>query len=148
MNRIFIYFSDTGNGDAVAARMQEKGFAIRKAVPKKPLAKSFVLKILQGGFLAGLGAKAPLRSFDSDVSAFDEVVVGSPIWNGRLSCPINTVLAETDLSGKKVAFVLYSGSGEAPKAEAKLKAAYPNATILHMTSPLTKPEELEKLAVF
>ena len=146
MERIFIYYSDTGNGDAVASVLKNKGFAVRKAVPVKPLSKSFVLKILQGGFLAGIGAKAKLNGFDPDVSGYAQVCIGSPIWNGRLACPINTVLAQTDLADKKLTFVLYSGSGAAPKAESDLKAAYPNARILHLTSPLGKPEELEKLA--
>ena len=148
MSRIFIYYSDTGNGDFVASFLQDKGFAIRKVIPKKPLAKSFVLKILQGGFLAGIGAKSPLVDYDPDVSAFDEVVIGSPIWNGQLACPVNTVLEKTDLSGKKITFLLYSGSGAAPKAESKIKAAYPNAAIIHLVMPLKNPAELDKLSAF
>ena len=146
MSRIFIYFSDSGNGDAVASCLQEKGFAVRKVIPKKPLPKSFVLKILQGGFSAGIGAKFALKDYDPDVSAFDEIVIGSPIWNGQLACPVNTVLDRTDLSGKKITFLLYSGSGAAPKAESKLKTSFPDASVIHLTSPLSHPEELEKLS--
>ena len=97
-------------------------------------------------FSAGIGAKSALKDYDPDVSAFDEIVIGSPIWNGQLACPVNTVLDQTDLSGKKVTFLLYSGSGAAPKAESKLKASFPDAPVIHLTSPLSHPEELEKLS--
>ncbi|MBR0081969.1 MAG: hypothetical protein IJP98_04430 [Clostridia bacterium] len=146
MSRIFVYYSDTGNGDAVASYLKDKGFAVRKVIPKKPLAKSFFWKILQGGFLAGIGAKSPLNGFDPDVSAFDEVVIGSPIWNGRLACPINTVLEQTDLSEKKLTFLLYSGSGAAPQAESKIQSQFQSAAVLHLKQPLDNPAELTKLA--
>ena len=145
MKRIFIYYSDSGNGDTVAEYLNNKGFFIRKAVPQKPMPKAFALKILKGGFLAGIGAKTELSGFDPDVSDFDEVVIGAPIWNGRTASPVNTVLEKTDLSGKKVTFVLYSGSGQAPKAEAKLLARFPNAKVIHLRSPRSEKEELNKL---
>ncbi len=145
MSSIFIYYSDTGSGDAVAECLAGKGFAIRKAEPVKPMPSSFFLKILKGGFQAGIGSEAKLRDYDPDVSGFDEVVVGSPIWNGRITPQINTVLSETDLSGKKLSFVLYSGGGDAPKAEKKLKESYPGCTVINLKSPKQNPGELEKL---
>ena len=72
---------------------------------------------------------------------------GTPVWNGRVSCPVNTVLAETDLSGKDPVFVLYSGSGEAPKTEERIAKEYPNASIIHLKEPKSRREELDKLGV-
>ena len=73
------------------------------------------------------------------------LVIGSPVWNGSLSCPINTVLAETDLKGKALTFLLYSGSGGAPKAEQKIKERFPDARIVHLKEPKKNPDELKKL---
>ena len=146
MSKLFIYYSLSGNGDFVAGKLEEKGYAIRKVEPRKEPPKKFFFQILAGGFNAGRKYREPLKDYDADVSAFDEIVIGSPVWNGRLSCPINTVLAETALREKKVAFVLYSGSGEAPKAEKQIRNVLPDAAILHLQEPKKHPEMLDRLS--
>ena len=145
MNRLFIYYSQSGNGDLVAEAMQKQGFAIRKVVPKKKPPKSFFLQIMAGGFGAGIGRKEPLLPYETDIGGFDEIVIGSPVWNARLSCPINTVLSDLDLKDKHPAFILYSGSGQAPKAERKLKERFGDVRILHLKEPKKNADELNKL---
>lgn len=147
MSKLFIYYSLSGNGDAVAENLKEKGFDVRKVESAKQPPKKFFFQILQCGFNAGRKYCEPLKDYDADVSAYDTVVIGSPVWNGRLSCPINTVLKETDLSGKKVAFILYSGSGEAQKAEQQIRAVVPDAEIIHLKEPKKNPESLGRLSV-
>lgn len=145
MKKLFIYYSLSGNGDLVAETLASKGYEIRKVVPQKKAPESFFFRILAGGFGAGIGRKEPLAAYDPDVTGYDQVVIGTPIWNGRVSCPVNTVLSETDLSGKELAFVLYSGSGEAPKTLERINDRYPGATVIHLKEPKTRREELEKL---
>ena len=146
MNKLFIYYSLSGNGDAVAAYLQEKGYEIRKVESAKKQPKIFFFRIMKGGFNAGRGYSEPLKDYDADVSAYDEVVIGSPIWNGRFSCPINTVLKETALDGKKLTFILYSGSGEGPKAVETIRARFPSAGILQLKEPKNNPETLKSLS--
>lgn len=146
MSKLFLYYSHTGNGKVVASKMKELGYEIREVKPKKDISSKFFPSMMQGGFLALIHAKSKLVSFDSDISSFDEVVLGSPIWNGRLSSPINTVLSKLDLASiKKLSFVLYAGSGKAPKAEKYLRKKYPNASILVLMEPKKQEEELKKL---
>ena len=146
MKRLFIYYSQSGNGDLVAETLEKQGFTLRKVTPKKRPPKAFFFQIMAGGFGAGVGRKEPLQSYDTDVTDFDEVWIGSPVWNARLSCPINTVLSDIDLSGKQPTFLLYSGSGAAPKAEKKLLERFPGVRIVHLKEPKTHPEELKKLS--
>ena len=96
--------------------------------------------MFQGGFLAAIKHKPKLVDYDADVSAYDEIVVGSPIWNGTFACPINTVLAETDFSNKKLSFVLYSGGGKAPKAVKKINEKY-GCDVLELKQPNKHLEE-------
>jgi flavodoxin len=145
MNRLFIYYSLSGNGDLVAETLEKQGYALRRVTPKKKPPKRFFWQIMAGGFGAGIGRKEPLSDYDPDVKDFDEIAIGSPVWNARLSCPINTVLDKTDLSGKKLTFVLYSGSGEAPKAEKKIRELFPDAKIVRLKEPKKYPDELKKL---
>ena len=142
MKKIFIYYSLSGNGDAVAKYLKEKKVDIRKVIPKKELPKNMALRILCGGFLAGINHKEKLVDFNSDISSYDEVIIGSPIWNGKLSCPINTVLDEIDLVGKKVTFILYSGSGFAPKTTKMLKDRYKESKIINIKEPKKNKELL------
>lgn len=135
MKKIFIYYSLSGNGDKVSDYLYHKGYDIRKVIPKKPLPNNMFLRILTGGFLAGTNYKDELINFDSDISKYDKIVIGSPIWNGRLSTPINSVLDKIDLVGKEIVFVLYSGSGDAPKTNKLLGEKYPNIKIIHLKEP-------------
>ena len=145
MSKLFIYYSFTGNGDAVAEFMKEKGFEIRKVESKLKLSKRLFPQMMKGGFLSLFGARPKLINFNNNVDGYDEICIGSPVWNGRFACPVNTVLRDTDLIGKKVTFILYSGSGTAKNADKKIKKAYPEAKIIHLQQPGDKIEELKKL---
>ena len=146
MPKLLIYYSLSGNGDAVAETLRGAGYEIRKVEPERKPPKKFFAQILRGGFNAGRKYCEPLKAYDPDVSAYDEIAIGSPVWNGRLSCPVNTVLRDTDFSGKRVSVVLYSGSGAASKAEKQIRDRIPNAAILHLKEPKKNPEQLAKLS--
>lgn len=145
MKRLFLYYSYTGNGDLVAQVFENKGYDIRKIETVKSLPKSFFWAIMVGGFEAGIKKKAKLKDFDADISSYEEIVIGSPIWNGAFPPAINTVLAALNFSEKKVSFVFYSGSGEGKKAVKRLAKEYPNASYLFLKQPNKYPEELNKL---
>ena len=145
MKTLFIYYSRSGNGDSVADLFREKGAEVRKVSPQKPLPTSFFRAVMKGGFLATIGHKSKLRDWDKSLEGFDRVVIASPVWNGRFSCPINTVFASLDLSGKDLAFVLYAGGGTAPKAEKRIRKEYPTAKVVVLKEPKKFPEELKKV---
>ena len=145
MSKLFIYYSFTGSGDQVSKEFEKAGFEIRKVVEKKKMPKSFFFSIMVGGFRASVGAKGKLVNYDNDVSKYDKIVIGSSIWNARLTPAINSVLKETNFEGKDLSFVLYSGSGTAKKAEEKIKKEFPSAKIIFLKEPKKYPEELKKL---
>lgn len=143
--KLFIYYSYTGNGDIVANKMQEKGYEIRKVETIKAMPKSFFWGIMAGGFQAGIKKKAKLKEFDQDISQFDEIVIGSPIWNGRFCPAINTVLALLDLKDKQLSFLFYAGSGEGKHALKRVNKEYPSAKAIFLKQPKDDPEQLKKL---
>ena len=147
MKRLFIYFSLTGNGDLVANQLEEKGFEIRKVEMKRRLPKSFFFCVFTGGFLAGFGVKSKLKEYDHNIDGYDEIVIGSPIWNGRFSSPLNRLLKENDFKGKNIKFVFTAGSGEGKHALKKANRLYPEAECIFLKEPKKYPEELEKLSV-
>ena len=145
MKKLFIYYSYTGSGDVVAQKRLEKGCEVRKVETVKGLPKVFFFAMLSGGFQAGTKKKAKLKEFDYDISAYEEVVIGSPIWNGRIAPAINTVLANINFEGKELSFIFYAGSGEGKNALKRVSKEYPNAKCVFLKQPKDHPEELKKL---
>ncbi len=144
MKKIFIYYSNSGNGDVVKSFYEKQGYDIRKVEAKRGLPKSFFWQMMLGGMLAGFNHKAKLKNFNYDISEYDEVVIGSPIWNGKFACPINTLLKNIKLDNKKLTFVLYSGSGSAPKTVKKINKKY-SAKVVELKEPKKYPDNLKKL---
>ena len=145
MKNLFIYYSYTHNGDKVAESLKEKGYEIRKVESKYKLSKNLFLAMMKGGCHALIGRKPKLINYDSNIEGYDEVVVGSPIWNGRLAPVTNSILKLTNLDSKKLTFILYSGSGTGDKAMAKINKLYPESKIVFLKEPKKYPEELKKL---
>ena len=144
--KLLIYYSLTGNGDLVAGYLQNRGFQVRKVIEKKKMPKKLFPLMMSGGFRASLNLKGKLIDYDNNVEGFDEIYIGSPIWNGRFPPAINSVLAETDLKGKKLTFILYSGSGDGPKAVKRIKKLYPKARIIRLQEPKKYQFEYDKIA--
>ena len=147
MSKLFIYYTLSGNGDAVANYLSEKGVDMRKIETKYKLSKHMFPAMMKGGFHAMVGKKAKLINYNNDISNYDEIIIGSPIWNSRLTPPINTVLKNTNLDGKKLTFILYSGGGFGKKATKKLSKKYPDSTIINIKQPKKYEEELKKIEV-
>ena len=122
--------------------LKDKGIEVRKVITKEELPKNFVLRIMSGGYKAMIQYKDKLDNFDTDISNYDEVIIGSPIWNSRLSSPINTVLDKLKLEGKRVTFILYSGSGKSVKATQRIKKEYSSAKIIDIKNPLNNKEDM------
>lgn len=145
MKKIFIYYSLTGNGDEVANYLKSKDYDIRKVQTNEPLPNNYILRILSGGYKAMINYEDSLIDFDNNIQEYEEVIIGSPIWNDRLSSPINTTLKMLDLQNKKVSFILYSGSGKAKKATDIILQKYNNPKIINLKEPKQNNEELRKI---
>lgn len=145
MKKLFIYYSNSGNGDLVANYLSKHGFDIRKVETNYKLSRHMFLAMMKGGSNALFGKKAKLINYNSDISEYDEIYIGSPIWNSRLTPPINTVLKNTDLTNKKITFVFYSGGGTSKKATKKVNKLYNSPTIINLKQPTKYNEELRKL---
>ena len=146
MKKIFIYYSLTNNGDVVADVFKEKGYEIRKVVTKKKYPNNKFLMIMAGGYKATFNKKDKLLEFDKDIKDYDKIVIGSPIWNDRISAPINSVISLLDLKNKDLSFVFYSASGKGDHAKEKVKDLFGADSII-LKEPKNNKEELNKLKI-
>ena len=146
--KAFIYYSYIGNGDYVAKYMEQRGYLAIKVTPKHDLGKKKFFAILFGGLFASLNLKFRLKNFGITKSLYDEIVVGSPIWNNRVSCPINTVMDTLKDYKGKIKFIFYAGGGQGSKATIKVSRYYADARSIVLREPKSHPEELNKLNSF
>ncbi len=126
MKTLMVYYSLEGNTEYVANRIKEKtGADVLKLVPKKAYHDKGFAKFFWGGKSAVMAEKPELEAYEVDLSAYDRIVFGFPVWASNFTPPIRTFIEDNKegLGGKKfAAFACQSGSG-AEKALAKLAKA-------------------------
>ena len=145
MSKYFIYYSATGNGDFLAGLLKEAGYESVKVEMVKPMGKVGFFKILHFGGQAMLNKKAKIQEVNLVLNADDQVVIGSPIWNDRLSTPINSILAKFDFNKETTQFILYpAGEGTKKSLEQLKKLGFVNEPVV-ISYPLKKQEQAKEL---
>ena len=140
MKKYFIYYSNSGNGDYLASLLKRSDVSLIKIEPKKHIKKMNFFRILRYGGEAMMGKKMPIQQLDLILDKGDQVVIGSPIWNDRLSTPILTLLDSYDFDKKTTKFVLYAGGGKAAHAEKQIaKMGFENKAVV-LKQPLSNQE--------
>lgn len=156
MKAIVVYYSLSGNTEFAAQEIVKMLSADmlriepEKAYPKKGFAKFFF-----GGGSSLMAEKRALKPYDFAGESYDTVILGFPLWAGRVTPPLRTFLEEQKeaLKGKRfAAFVCQSGSG-AKKALQNLKETIGTeafAAEMVLIDPKTRPSEenQKKIEVF
>ena len=143
--KYFVYYSATGNGDYLASLLEEKGYTPIKVEMVKPIGKMNFFKIFKYGGHAMQKRKAKIKEINLELQKDDEVVIGSPIWNDRLSTPINTILATLSLNKQTTKFILYP-AGEGTKKSLKQIADLGfTSTPVVISYPVKKQEQAKQL---
>lgn len=123
MKTLIVYYSLEGNTEYVVEQIKESvGADILKLVPKKAYHDKGFAKFFWGGKSAVMAEKPELEAYDVDLTGYERIIFGFPVWASNFTPPIRTFIEDykDGLKGKKVvAFACQSGSG-AEKALAKL----------------------------
>lgn len=151
MKSIIVYYSLEGNTKYIAELLAKETDAdVLELKPKKEYPKGAAVKFIAGGFAATVSAHPQLGEYAFDASAYDLIILGSPVWNSRITPPLNTFIDNENIKDKRIAmFACQSGNG-ADKlfsaVEAKLGKLAFTATFI---DPLSHKEEAnEQLTKF
>jgi flavorubredoxin len=110
MKTAIAYYSYTGNTESAAqALAKELGADLIKVedVERPSTFRAYVL----GAFAARKGKSWPIKPISSDLSGYNRIFIGAPIWWGKCAPEINTYIDQADLTGKSVVvFVTMGGS--------------------------------------
>lgn len=144
MKTAVVFFSLEGNTRFVAETLKAIiGAELIELKPVKPYPTGKVSRFLSGKD-AIKRATPQLEPYDFDADAYDTIVIGTPVWAGKPTPPINTFLKENDLSGKRTCFYASSSGGNAENCIAEMKAmagADDDAPVLSIVDPGRKHSE-------
>nr|WP_297766291.1 flavodoxin domain-containing protein [uncultured Butyrivibrio sp.] len=156
MKRLIVYFSLEGNTELIADELSKTLSADKlRLVPKKTLHTSGFGKFFWNGKSAVMAEKPELEPYNVDLSAYDQIIFGFPVWAGTFTPPLRTFISENKEKLKNKGFATFacqSGAG-AEKAFAKLQDCLGIdgfATTAIFIDPKEKPSEENalKLNVF
>lgn len=127
MKRLVVYYSLSGNTEEAAKRIAgETGADIVKLETVKSLPKSFAGQILVGGAQVAMKIVPEIKPIDADLSSYDEIILGTPIWNSKGVPAINAFLKDESSAKKVTSLFMFSGGGETKKAVNALVGVLPN----------------------
>ena len=141
MSKYFVYFSLTGNGDYIASLYEEKGYTPVKVEMVKTPKKVGFFTILKYGGRAMTNKKEKLKEITLNLKEDDEVIIGSPIWNDRLSTPISTILDQYSFNKETTLFVLYPAGEGTKKSLKQIEKLGFKKTPIVITYPLKNKEQ-------
>lgn len=124
MKTLVVYFSLEGNTDYVAGKIAERtGAGLLRLRPKKEYRDKGFSKFIWGGKSAIMAETPALEPYDVDLTSYERIIFGFPVWAGTFAPPLRTFVRENKeaLEGKRLAsFACQSGAG-AEKALKKLE---------------------------
>ena len=128
---LVLYYSQTSNTKTVAQEIATKlGADIEEIIPVELYDGDFQATIERGKKELDEGAYPEIQPIKADVTNYDVVFLGYPIWFGTFAPPVFTWLDQVDLSSKKVVPFCTFGSGGLESSVKDLAEAEPNAEIL------------------
>ncbi len=135
-NKILVaYFSATGNTKSVASTLATAiGADLFEIVPEQPYTSEDLNwhndKSRSSVEMGDRSSRPAIASKIDNISQYNIVFVGSPIWWGREPSIMDTFIESYDFAGKTVIPFVTSGSSDIGDYGANLQALVPNAKVL------------------
>ncbi len=130
MKALVVYYSYSGNTKLVAdAVAKALGADLEELKPAKPLNASGAGYVMWGLRQLVSQSKPPLLPLEHDLSAYDLVIIGTPVWSYTITPPVRTFLESVDLSGKQAALFCCHG-GDPKNTLEHMKNALPGCEIV------------------
>ncbi len=128
---LVLYYSLTGNTKMVAEEFANRlGADIEEIVCVDPYDTNFIACIERCKKEREAGTVIDIEPVKADLSKYDVIFIGYPVWFGTYAPPIATFLANNDLSGKTIVPFCTFGSGGLESSVKDLTTAQPNAKVL------------------
>lgn len=100
---LVVHFSRSGNTDTIAREIASALGADSERITE-PRERGGPAGYLRSGFEAARRKLVPIEESKRDLSSYDLVVIGTPVWAGTLSSPVRSFLVARRKDMKDVAF--------------------------------------------
>lgn len=101
--KLIVYYSYTGHTKMIAESIQKKlGCDILEIKPETPYSTDYQKVVDEEQNNESSGKTPDIQEIDKDLSKYDEIIIGSPVWWYTIVPVIRTFLKENDLSGKTI----------------------------------------------
>ncbi len=128
---LVLYYSQTSNTKAVAEEIASKvGADVEEIVAVDPYSGTYQETIERCIQEREKGFIPEIQPVKADLSKYDVIFLGYPIWFGTYAPPVAAFLENADLTGKKVVPFCTFGSGGLTSSEKDLAAKQPGAEVL------------------
>jgi flavodoxin len=112
MKVLVIFYSRTGHTRKVAQAISDAlACDIEEIIDTKW--RSGPIGFIRSGREAMKKSLTTLKDIQSDLSQYDMVIIGTPVWGGNISTPVRTFIHENKDQLKKVAFFSTQGGEDA-----------------------------------
>jgi flavodoxin len=148
MKTLVIYFSLTGSTEFVAKLISKKLKADLCEVIDKKYKKSKLI-YLKGG-AASVREKLTKIQVSKTIENYDLIIVGSPVWAGKITPAIRTFLVSNDFSMKKGAFFITLGGNKPEKTFENIRKTTGFSSIvkeLAVSNTIEDKKEVEKMVI-
>ena len=103
MKKIIIYYSYTGHTKMIAEYMAKKlNCEILELKPIKPYSTDYQTVVDEEQNNEGSNRIREIKDIDKDLTKYDEIIIGTPVWWYTIAPVIRTFLKENDLTGKTI----------------------------------------------
>jgi flavodoxin len=124
MRSLVVLYSRTGNSKFVAKKVaSELGADTEEVVDLKN--RRGLFGFIRAGYDATRGKVTKIEKTQKSPWDYDLKVVGTPVWNSRLTLAIRTYLKENDLSQKRVALFSTNEGRGSKKTLSMMKSLVP-----------------------
>ncbi len=130
--KLVLYYSQTSNTKTVAREIATRlGADIEEIIPLKPYEGDLQATVERCRQEREEGITSEIQPLTSDLSQYDVIFLGYPVWFGTYAPPVKSFLeANNFLAGKKVVPFCTYGTGGRVSSVAKLAEVCPDAKII------------------
>jgi flavodoxin len=112
MKTLVIYYSLSGNTKFIAETIAKTTKAdLLELKPEEDINPKGFMKFLWGGKLVMSKKEPKLKPFSLDVTKYDLIIIGTPVWAWTFTPALRTFFSQNKLKNKKIAlFCCHAGS--------------------------------------
>lgn len=101
--KLVVYYSYTGHTRMIAESIKEKlNCDILEIKPIEEYSQDYDKVVAEEQNSNNANKKPEIQEINIDLSKYDEIIIGSPVWWYTIAPVIRTFLSENDLSGKVI----------------------------------------------